>query len=163
MVQEMRRRQSFQGYTLLELIVVVLIISIFAVVAIPNFMGWLHQYRLHAATNSLTNHLRAARLLAIYKGVKHQVQLKKFDDGNYYQVVEDPGGKGKDKIVMSIGRVVLNKRFGGVLMKSIPSGGRINFSPRGTSSTATILLENIVGVQVKIVVNNSGRVRSEYL
>jgi prepilin-type N-terminal cleavage/methylation domain-containing protein len=157
------RRQSFQGYTLLELIVVVLIMSIFAVIAIPNFMGWLQQYRLQAATSSLTNHLRAARLLSIYKGIKHQVQLKKFDDGNYYQVVEDPGAGGEDKIVITIGRVVLNKRFGGILMKSIPSAGRINFSPRGTSSNATILLENVVGTQVKIVVNNSGRVKSEYL
>jgi len=140
--------------------VVVLIIGIFTVIAIPNFMGWLHQYRLDAATNSLTNHLRAARLLSIFKGVKHQVQLKKFDDGNYYQVVEDP--EGEDKIVMSIGRVVLNKRFGGVLMKSIPLSGRISFSPKGTSDTGTIRLENIAGTQVKIVINN-GRVRSEYL
>ena len=159
----MRRRQSSQGYTLLELIVVVLIISIFAVIAIPNFMGWLQQYRLQAATSSLTNHLRAARLLSIYKGIKHQVQLRKFDDGNYYQVVEDPGAGGEDKIVMPIGRVVLNKRFGEILMKSIPSAGRISFSPKGTSSNATIFLENLVGTQTKIVVSNSGRVRSEYL
>lgn len=160
------RRQSFQGYSLLELIVVVLIIGIFAVIAIPNFMGWLHQYRLQAATVSLTNHLRAARLLAIFKGVKYQVQLKKFDEGNYYQVVEDPKGAdnpgGKDKVVMSIGRVVLNKRFGGVLIKSIPSNGKFSFSPKGTSNNGKILLENVVGTQVEVVVKN-GRVRSEYL
>jgi prepilin-type N-terminal cleavage/methylation domain-containing protein len=149
------------GYTLVELIVVVLIIGIFIVMTSPNFMGWLHQYRLHAATVSLMNHLRTARLLSIFKGVTHQIQFKKFDDGNYYQVVEHPGKD--DKIVMAIGRVVLHKLFGEILIKSIPSSGRIDFYPQGTSSNGTILLENTVGAQVKIIVNQFGRVRSEYL
>ncbi len=155
--REMKR--SSRGHTLLEIIVVVLIIGIFAIITVPHFMGWLHQYRLHSAMVSLMNHLRAARLLAIFKGVKHQIQLKSFDKGNYYQIVEDPGGE--DKIVMSIGRVVLNERFGEVLIKTIPSTGRIDFFPKGTSSNATILLENSIGTQVKVIVNNFGRVRSE--
>jgi prepilin-type N-terminal cleavage/methylation domain-containing protein len=154
-------QKSSRGYTLAELIVVILIISIFVVISAPYLIGWLHQYRLQAAVNSLMNHLRAARLLAIYKGVTHQVQLKKFDEGNYYQIVEDPGKA--DKVVMSIGRVVLHERFGEVRLKSIPLSGRLSFSPQGTSSDGTILLENQAGAQVKIVVNSYGRVRSEYL
>ena len=129
------RSLSRQGHTLLEVVVVVAIIGIFVVIGVPNFIDWLHQYRLQSAATSLMNHLRAARLLSIFKGVKHQVQLKTADGGNYYQVVEDPGGK--DVIVRSIGRIVLHKYFGEVKITSIPSSGRITFYPKGTSNNAT--------------------------
>lgn len=155
------RTQPDWGYTLVELVVVVLVLSLFITVATPYFLGWLHQYRLEAATVVLANHLRAARLLSIYTGVKHQLQIKKMGAGNYYQVVKDPGGA--DTLVTSIGRVVLDKRFGEVMIQGIPATGRITFSPKGTSNPATILLENVTGTQVRIIVSNFGRVRVEYL
>jgi prepilin-type N-terminal cleavage/methylation domain-containing protein len=154
---------TVKGYTLIETITVLLVISILAAVAIPNFLGWLHQYRLQAAAVSMINHFRAARLLAIFKGVKHQIQPRKFEEGNYYQVVEDAGGQ--DRIVMSIGRVVLHKRFGEVRIQAILSPetyDTITFTPKGTSTSASILLENSVGAQIKIIISN-GRVKSEYL
>jgi prepilin-type N-terminal cleavage/methylation domain-containing protein len=155
------KTQSNQGYTLVELIVVVLVLSIFTTIATPYFLNWLHQYRLEAATVIVANHLRMARLLAIYTGVKHQIQVKKLDAGNYYQMVKDPGGE--DTLVTSIGRVVLDKRFGGVMIQGCPAAGRITFSPKGTSHPATILLENAVGTQVRVIVSNFGRVRVEHL
>lgn len=159
-VDNMRIR-SVRGYTLLELIVVMLLMSIFTTMGAPHFLRWLQQYRLHAAATVMTNHLRATRLLAIYKGVKHQMQLADAQGGNYYQVVEDPGET--DRIVSTIGRVIVDTRFGGVILKSVPSSGRITFSPRGTSQNATIILENMPGMQIKIVINNFGRVKSESL
>lgn len=155
-------KHACRGYTLIELMVVVAVIAILTLMSIPNFLGWLHQYRLQEATVSLMNHLRAARLLAVFTGVKHEVQLKKFGEGNYYQVVEkSPNG---DKIVPSIGRIVLDKQFGEVQIKSVSvSSGKVAFKPTGTSTNVTILLENSRGAQVKIIVNTFGRVRSDYL
>lgn len=150
-----------KGYTLIELIVVVALIGMFVTIATPYFLKWLRQYRLQSAAVVLANHLRATRLLAVYKGVKHQVQLKPFGEGNYYQVVEDPDGL--DKPVMSIGRVVLDKRFGGVMITDLPVGGRISFFPRGTSRNATIALENSAGTRIEIIINSHGRVNTVYL
>ena len=150
-----------RGYTLIEVIVVLAIMTMFMVIATPYFLGWLRQYQLNAATAVFANHLRAARLLAIYTGVQHQVQLKKFGEGNYYQVVADP--EVRDQVVPTIGRVVLDRRFGGVFMKSIPSSGRLTFFPRGTSNNGTIVLENTAGDRITLVVNNFGRVKIESL
>lgn len=158
---ERRRCMSKHGYTLIELLVVMLLMGIFATISTPYFVQWLRQYRLRSAVTVLTNHLRAARLLSIYKGVKHQMQLADIGHGNYYQVVEDPDGK--DMIVTSIGRVVMQTRFGDVRLQKVPSSGCVTFFPCGTSNNATILLENTVGAQVKIIVNNFGRIRTEYL
>lgn len=150
-----------RGYTLIEVMVVVLILGILSLVSLPNFMSWLHSYRLQSAAASLANHLRATKLLAIMKSMPHQIQLRDFTDGNYYQVVEDPDDK--DRIVMSIGRIILDKEFGEVIIKSVSSTStskKITFKPRGTSNSATIVLENSVKQQVKIIVSN-GRVRSK--
>lgn len=150
-----------RGYTLLEVMVIVLIFGILSSVGLPNFMSWLHSYRLQSAVVSLVNHLRSTKLLAILKGTPHQIQLRDVTDGNYYQVVEDPDGQ--DRIVMSIGRIILDKEFGEVIIKSVSSTStsqEITFKPRGTSNNATIVLENSVKQQVKIIISN-GRVRSE--
>ncbi|MBD3306886.1 prepilin-type N-terminal cleavage/methylation domain-containing protein [candidate division KSB3 bacterium] len=150
-----------QGYTLLELLVALLILSLLAAVTLPDIMGWLHQYRLQAAVVSITNHLRAARLLAVFTGLEHQVQIKPAGEGNYYQVVEDPDDT--DTIVMSIGRIVLDKRFGEVQITRVTAGGRLTFYPKGTARNGSIYLENSVGTRVKVVVSTTGRIRTEYL
>jgi len=148
------------GYTLIEILVVMLLMSIFATLGAPHFVRWLKEYRLRAATTVMLNHFRATRLLAIHTGVKHQVQLRDADDGNYYQVVRDPKGS-TESIVNTIGRVSVGKRFGGVRLAQAPK--LITFTPRGTSHNRTIILENGAGMRVKIVTNTHGRVRSQYL
>ncbi|GAK57433.1 pilin assembly protein [Candidatus Vecturithrix granuli] len=150
-----------QGYTLLELIVVVLIIGVLSGIAIPNFLDWLHEYRLQAAANTLMNHLRAARLLAIFTGKEHQLQIKNRENGNYYQVVQDPK-KSSEQVVKSIGQVILHKEFGEVMIKE-PISGTISFYPKGTSSNKSILLENSVAHRIYIRVNNFGRIKQERL
>lgn len=159
--REKHERVHQQGYTLLELIVVVLILGVFSGIAIPNFLDWLHEYRLQAAANTLMNHLRAARLLAIFTGKEHQLQMMNRENGNYYQVVQDPK-KSSEQVVKSIGRVILHKDFGEVMIKE-PVSGTISFYPRGTSNNKTILLENAVAGQIRIRVNNFGRVKQERL
>ena len=147
------------GYTLIEILVVMLIMGIFATLGTPHFVRWLTVYRLRAATTVMMNHFRATRLLAIHTGVKHQIQIRGADDGNYYQVVRDPKGP-TESIVNTIGRVPVGKRFGGVRLAQSPK--LITFTPRGTSHNRTIILENDAGMRVKIVTSN-GRVRSQYL
>ncbi len=148
------------GYTLIEILVVMLMMSIFATLGAPHFVRWLKMYRLRAATTVMLNHFRATRLLAIHTGVKHQIQLRDANDGNYYQVVRDPKGP-TESIVNTIGRVPVGKRFGGVRLAQSPK--LITFTPRGTSHNRTIILENDAGMRVEIVTNTHGRVRSQYL
>lgn len=156
----MNHHRRHSGYSLIELLTVMLLMSIMATLGAPHFLGWLRQYRLRAAATVMVNHFRATRLLAIHTGVPHQIQLRAADSGNYYQVVSDPYGPNA-AVVESIGRVPVGKRFGGVRLVKAPGG--ITFSPRGTSHNRTVILENGAGMQIKIITNTRGRVRREDL
>ena len=95
--------KAARGHTLVEMLAVVAIIALIVGIGLPNLSFWLAQYRLRAAAISLTNHLNAARLLAIFKGVTHQAQIATVDKGNYYQIVADPDDA--DIVVRGIGRI----------------------------------------------------------
>ena len=59
----LRHRQS--GFTLIEMMVVIVIISIIASVAIPSFSSFFDRYRLRGAADALFGDLQAARMEAI--------------------------------------------------------------------------------------------------
>lgn len=159
----MKRRACSNGVTLIELLVIVAIIGLVVGIGMPNLFAFLQQQRLQSAAITMANHLNAARLLAMLKGVPHEVQMEDGEHGNYYQVVESD----KDRIITVIRCVVLDKEFGGVKLVKFalppekePGAGRLKFSPAGTSLSTTIELENEKKTRIKIIVAN-GRVRLE--
>ncbi len=154
----MNVRPCSRGVTLIEMIVVVAIIGLVVGIGTPNLLAWLQQYRLRAAAANLANHLNATRLLAMLKGVPHEVQMKDFEHGNYYQVVEHP--KHTDRIVPGIGRVTIDKDFGGIKLVKIPASGKLTFNPEGTSGSTKIELEGGRKTRIRIIIAN-GRVRIE--
>ncbi|HUR48349.1 MAG TPA: prepilin-type N-terminal cleavage/methylation domain-containing protein, partial [Acidimicrobiales bacterium] len=59
-----RRREDEQGFTLIELMVVVLIIAILIAIAIPTFLGAQDRARDRAAQSDLRNAFTAAKSIA---------------------------------------------------------------------------------------------------
>ena len=155
---------SSRGYTLLEVLVVVFILGLLSALSTPNIIEWLRAYRLQSAAAGLSNHLQSTRLLAILKGIPHQIQIREAAKGNYYQVVENPGEE--ERIVKTIGRVILDKEFRGVIIQQVKpktSQGRLTFYPRGTATSSSITLKNSRGDSIKLTISGYGRVKSEYL
>ncbi len=61
---------SKNGFTLIELMVVLAIISIMFAIMIPNVSGYMSSLEINAAADELATDLRSARQLAISKNVK---------------------------------------------------------------------------------------------
>lgn len=59
------QRRGERGYTLAEMLAVVVIVGLVAAVAIPNVGAFFRAYRVRSASDQLVSHLRAARQIAV--------------------------------------------------------------------------------------------------
>lgn len=81
----MRHKQS--GFTIIELMIVVVLIGILAVVAVPGFQGLIEANRLTSATNSVIGVLNFARSEAVRRGERVTVRAVGGSFNNGLQVV----------------------------------------------------------------------------
>lgn len=59
-----------RGFTLIELLVTIMLISVFAMIALPDFAGWIKSERLIAQNNDLISDIGFARAEAMRRGVR---------------------------------------------------------------------------------------------
>ena len=78
-----------KGFTLIEMMVILLIIGILGALAVPNMNKIFSRNKLRGSTTSVTSSLYLARMKAINEGDLHGVEF--FEDGTY-NVVSDPYG-----------------------------------------------------------------------
>jgi prepilin-type N-terminal cleavage/methylation domain-containing protein len=88
-MQKHARRIPEQGFSLIELMVVLGIIAIMAAAAIPNFASYLRHYQIRAAISGVTGEIQAARNKAIMKNVNIGVLLVVRSTTTYQWVIED--------------------------------------------------------------------------
>jgi len=81
--------QKSSGFTLIELMIVISIISILTAIAVPAVMNWLPNYRLKAAARDLYSNMQKAKLEAVKTNSDYAVI---FDTAaGTYQILSDPG------------------------------------------------------------------------
>jgi type IV fimbrial biogenesis protein FimT len=92
-------RHGQAGFTMLELIMVTVVISILAAIALPNIIDWLPNYRLKAAARDMISNFQKAKMEAVKTNKDVIIQ---FTPGAYaasgqvgsYQIFVDDGSGG---------------------------------------------------------------------
>ncbi|WP_171966504.1 GspH/FimT family pseudopilin [Mariprofundus micogutta] len=139
------RRKEF-GFTLIELMIVIVIIGILTGVAVPAFSDWRQKQAVRSASLSLLSHLKQARVQALAENRSVSVS---FTSSSYTFDADTSGSCGPCK-----DQVIPMGQFSGVLSIS-PTTTR-TFSSRGTCNSGTVTLTAGSHTQ-NIVLNVIGR------
>ena len=133
------------GYTIIEILTVIAIISIVLGIVIPNVLGWLPRYRLRSGAEQIQSTLQLARLGAIKQNKEATVT---FDTANHTYLAAI-GGQ-----TLKAGRMPA-----GIIIDSITSpDSKVQFDSRGLARTwnGNILVKNNQGGTKTITVNIVG-------
>lgn len=82
-----RPGKNISGFTLIELMFVIIIIAILASISIPTFYRWLPKYKLRAATRDLYSNFQLAKLTAIKRNTNSTITFDQPINGITYDYV----------------------------------------------------------------------------
>jgi len=167
--------QKQTGFTIVELIITIALISIITAIAIPNFISWLPNYRLRSAAQDLLSNFQKAKLAAVKGNVNVAVCFKSDNSGytafvdtnaNYAndgeEVVADVAWADYKSLSVNLAFNTFDATVGGrPCMAFQPTG--IPMSAAGFSSVSPreVQISNTNGRSTKVVVSPAGSVYLE--
>ena len=104
----MKMKQHTSGFSLIELLLIIVIISVLAAIAIPTFSRWLPNYRLKQAARELYSNLQRTKAAAIKGNSEWRVYFdNSVSPGRYFMCSgmgangawDTPSGLGGDDVV----------------------------------------------------------------
>lgn len=152
-MRHMRRRFASAGFSLPELIVVVIVSSTVLATALLAYRPMLARWRLHAAVRQVVMDLKVARVRAIAESTDHRIVFRVPGKAYRHEARHSPGGYVPDGPPTAL-------PFGVETIECTAVGASVTFRPRGHASTfGSITLRNAEGDLRRIVVDMAGRLR----
>ena len=148
--------RRIEGFTFIELVVVICILSLISVIAVPNLLDWRNSAKLRGAAGNLKGDMELAKLKAIQ--VNDTVVVHFTENG--YKVFKDDGPPSGEH---DPGEEIYGDR-------TLPAGVKIDlaqtnfddksarFKGRGTADPGSAILVNDKGTEKKVTISSLGRI-----
>jgi type IV fimbrial biogenesis protein FimT len=149
------------GFTLIELMVTIAILSVLATVAIPEMSALLKNTKVRTATRQLVSTLQEMKLRAIKENAVTVMIIDEANDTYTVFLDNDPENKALDTGEEIIAQVDLQSDKLDVTSNSLNK--TLGFNGRGFLSygSGTVTITNSSGKQKQIVINFMGNIRDE--
>lgn len=168
----MLNRKRETGFTLMEILIVIALISVISVFAIPGIMSWMPDYRLKSAARDARSNFQKAKLAAIRERANCAFWIGGTNDKYVVYVVSD-NNQVPDNGEQVIAEVNLADEYGddGKFVSFLDDdGGPIEWiafqpnglprNPGGALEGGVLTIDNSKGNTFEIIVTRAGNIRT---
>ena len=152
----MRLCNKQSGFTLIEMMIIIAILAIFAAIATPNFLSYLPKHRLNGAARQVMGDLMAARMKAVSQNNEFKIFF--LANGHDYTILDDDDNDGTADIGEWTEIKDIQNEYHDVTLSTTNNP---IFHPRGTASPlgTTITLSSSSGSNKYVKIRYTGRVK----
>jgi len=144
-----REMKNKSGFTLMELMITIAIISILAAIAIPNAISWRRNSQFTSAVREVKGNMERTRLFAIRSNAP--ADLVFVDGANSFTTVR------RERVAGALNAIPQVHQFdGGITLTSTFGGGTLSFNNRGLANPGTVTINGPNGLTRNIVVVITG-------
>ena len=152
------------GFTLLEFLVTLVVISIMVTIGIPSFHSMITKHRLKGATEAIYSDLQLARLEAIKRNKNITLSFHEGDNNNWCYAIHngdtcDCNIAANCKLDDHASKVTSGREYKDVTLVTNLRQNSTSFHPiRGTANNGSIIL-SASEKSSKVIVSTRGRIR----
>lgn len=151
-----------RGFSLLELLVVLVIISVAAAIAAPNFSRFMERYEVRKAARQLMTDLQSAKMRAVAEGADHRVSFISGKAPQYVIERNTAGAWQTVDIVRNLADATNPYHAKGITVSTSAHPLRVVFSPLGSANpAASIIFRSKNDQTMTVFVILTGRIRIE--
>jgi prepilin-type N-terminal cleavage/methylation domain-containing protein len=157
---------SSNGYSVIEVLVVIALIGIICTIAAPNVSTMMKSYRLKSAANELASTLQLAKITAISQNANSVLTFNSAsqtysafsDNGDGGGTVNDGTQSGSEPTIATVN--LENSYYGEAVLNTPSFGNTIVFTSQGAcNQSGTISLHNSDSETFQIIISPAGSIK----